>query len=97
MSSSDKMTTPQMFGKSIQIFTGKYFAHWKLKAEWHLDSIHTEMMRVVNKGPIIPTSKVGATSTSDKDKGGEQEVPKPRHAWSDNDKPLILWILKQRI
>lgn len=27
----------QMSGKGIPIFTGKHFAHWKLKAEWHID------------------------------------------------------------
>ncbi len=43
-----------MGGKGIPLFDGTNFAHWKLKAKWHLASIHDEMLRVITEGPIVP-------------------------------------------
>ena len=43
-----------MVGKGIPIFDGTNFAHQKLKAEWHLEGLHHEMLRVLRDEPIIP-------------------------------------------
>jgi hypothetical protein len=78
-----------MAGKGIPIFNGVNFTHWKLKAEWFLASIHDEMLRVIQEGPIIPGRIVPATL----DANGiiltpEKFVEAAKSTWTDLDRQL---------
>ena len=78
-----------MAGKGIPMFDGTNFAHWKLKAEWHLEGLHHEMLRVLREGPIIPGRMIEAVLDAE---GNEVTaalfVASQVSAWTNLDKTL---------